>query len=330
MPAPITISKLDLRMRARVVSERCLAYDSVDGVGQNPPKHVRAGSALGMLGGKLVVVQDESDWVATVDGPAGPVTGYQLRAPAGGSLAKLRQDGHLQLRGLIVAKDWKGEFLLAFGAGSTPLGRHIARIRFSGADTELSIFDARRFYAGLEEYDDFATSTLNLEGVALVPKGLDGRDAVRLFQRANLKPRRDGRPLSATCDIRLDALSLYLDRCRREPGASLGTEFANVRRYDLEERDEVPYSFTDAALLPSGKMLFAAAAEREGKNLSTTFGVIEPDGTSRYTYLVEKDGTPSTRLAEGIAAIGDTKACLVANPVGDAPTNLCAIDLTGF
>ena len=328
MPAPVFLARLDPRLRARIVSERALTYDGA--------KPIRAGSAIAKTTtDRLVVLQDDADQVAVVDGPGGAITAYDLRTP-GANLGKLREGGHLQLKGVVVAKDWRGEYLLAFGSGATPGRRWLVRARFGGGDTELSVFETRRLFSMLDELDEFATSALNIEGVALLPKGLDGRDGIRLFQRANGAPKGHARALSATCDLRLDSLSAYLDRCKRDPGASLGFDLLNVRRYDLEERDEIPYSFTDAGTMPSGRIAYIAAAERaraDGtlENLGTTLGVIDPDGSARYTILVERDGTPTRRKAEGIAPTSDKTACIVVDPEEQGGASvICNVDLTGF
>jgi len=343
MPAPIFKARRDAKMRARIVSDRTLVYDGPPDLraltpGERP-QHVRAGSGIAWSGEKMVLIQDDADYLALIDGAAsqGGVAGMRLKSPGAAS----KEKAHLNLEAVLSARDWRGEYLLAFGSGASPAHRNIARVRLSGADTELSIFETRKFYQALEELPEFATTTLNIEGVALVPKGVEGRDGARLFQRANGRPRAaldisDGRALNATVDLRLDALGAYLDRCKRDPNATFGVDLGNLRRYDLDEADEVPFTFTDASALPDGRVIYIAAAERspeagvKGECFGLALGVIETDGSARYTVVVEKDGAPTRRKAEGLAVRDPKSAYVVVDPESDEhPATLCSVDLTG-
>jgi Family of unknown function (DUF6929) len=343
MSAPIFRARRDPKLRARIMSDRHLSYDGDSAaLPADRPKHVRAGSGIAWSGERMVLIQDDADYIALIDSTAGAgpggVAGLRLKSPAGGHLGK-QGGGHLQLEAVLTAKDWRGEFVLAFGSGSTPQRRHIARVRLGGGDTELSVFETRKFYAALEELPEFATSTLNIEGVALLAKGVEGRDGVRLFHRANgkVRPGADaGQPLSATVDVRLDALLAYLDRAKRDPNATLGTDLLNVRRYDLDEAGDVPFTFTDAAAMADGRVLFIAAAEKcedagiDGENFGTSLGIIDPDGSARFAIIVERDGTPTKRKAEGVAVRNDKSAYIVIDPESDdRPATLCTVDITG-
>jgi len=172
---------------------------------------------------------------------------------------------------------------------------------------------------------------------------MDGRDGVRLFHRANGKPRAgvpEGRHLSATIDVRLDALLAYLDRCKRDSSATLGMPLLNLRRYDLDEVMGVPFTFTDAAALPDGRVLYLAGAERcedagiDGECFGTALGVIDTDGCARYAVIVERDGTPTRRMPEGLAVVDDNSVFVVIDPDGpkdaDRPSTLCSIELSGL
>ena len=290
----------------------------------------------------MFVIQDDVDYIAVIDGAGeggGGVAGFRLKSPTGGHLGRGqgKAGGELQLEAILAARDWRGEFLLAFGSGSSAAHRCIARVRIGGGDTDLSVFETRKFYQALEELDEFAGTTLNIEGVALVPRGMGGRDGVRLFHRANGKPRGDGARLSATCDVRLDALLAYLDRCKRDPSATVGFDPSNVRRYDLDQVDGVPFTFTDAAALPDGKVVYVAAAEQSedagiaGPCFGTSLGVIDLDGSARYTTIVERDGSPTKRKAEGLAVTSEKSGFLVIDPESEEhPSTLCAVEFSGL
>jgi hypothetical protein len=364
----IARARRDAKMRARIVAERPLIYDRVEGAAGDHPPHVRSGSGIAWAGDRMVVIQDDADYVALIDparvlqvpapgsAPAPPrsdgesVVGVRLKSPlavkgAGGPRAR----PHLEA--VLTARDWRGELILAFGSGTRPERRFVARVRLGGGDTELSVFEARKLYAALEEHPTLATTTLNIEGAAYLPKGLDGRDAVRLFHRANGKPRPGvAQPSSAlpgertpcgTIDVRLDALAAYLDRCRRDPNATLGTELSNPRRYDLDDVDGVPLTFTDATRMSDGRIVYVAAAERsedagqDGETLGVALGVIETDGSLRYTRVVERDGQETRRKADGLAVAGPQRVFLVAHPGSEPedderPSVLCALDVTGL
>ncbi|MSP58987.1 MAG: hypothetical protein EXR72_01370 [Myxococcales bacterium] len=335
MPAPVFTAKRDPKLRARILSERTLSYEGGSELAPaDRPHHVRAGSGLAWSGEKIFVIQDDADYIAVIDGAAGGgAAGFRLRSPSGG---KDKAGGHLQLEAVLSARDWRGDFILAFGSGSSASRRGIARVRLGGGDTELGVVETPKFYQGLEEIAEFATTTLNIEGVALLPKAMDGRDGVRLFHRANGKARGDGQRLNATVDIRLDALLGYLDRCKRDPASTLGTDFSNVRRYDLDEIGGVPFTFTDAATLEDGRIVYIACAERsedadvDGECLGTCLGVIDPDGSARYSVVVERDGSPSLRKAEGIAVTSDKSAFIVIDPEdAEKPSTLCTVELSG-
>jgi hypothetical protein len=275
------------------------------------------------------------------------VVGVRLKSPGVKGAPKVRP----QLEAVLTARDWRGELILAFGSGTRTEGKCVARMRLGGGDTELSVFEARKLYAALEELAGFATTTLNIEGCAFLPKGLEGRDGVRLFHRANGKPRPGveqpssalpgERTPCASADLRLDALAAYLDRCRRDPNATLGTEIYNPRRYDLDDIDGVPLTITDAAALDGGRIAYIAAAERcedagiAGETLGFAFGVIEADGSLRYTRVVERDGQETRRKAEGLAVVGPERVFLVTDPTApgdddEKPSILCAVDVTGL
>jgi hypothetical protein len=338
MSAPPTFrARRDAKLRARIMTDRALTYDAFEGAASvDRPKHVHAGSGISWSGERMVLIQDDADYIALIDER---VTGLRLKSSA--ARPGQAKSGHLELEAVLAARDWRGEFILAFGSGSTAGTRGVARIRLAGGETELSLFETKKLYAALEELPDFAITTLNIEGAALLAKGVDGRDGVRLFQRANGKlraPSTEERRLCATVDVRLDALLAYLDRCKRDGNATFGTDLGNLRRYDLDDIDEVPCTFTDAAALGDGRIAFLAAAERSedagiaGECLGTSFGVIDLDGSARYTIIVERDGQPTRRKAEGLAisATNPSQAFVVVDSsAGERPATLCAVDLSG-
>lgn len=340
MALPTFIARRDFKLRARIVGDRKLVYD-----GPHPsdppqrPQFVRAGSGLAWTGDRMVVVQDDADYIAVIEGNGTSVAALPLRGVAGARYGKSGA-GHLNLEAVLSAKDWRGEFVLAFGSGVGPEKRGVARVRLEAGNTELSVFETRSLYKALEDLDGWATSELNIEGVALLPKWIEGRDAVRLFHRGNRAARPGAkveRHVSATVDLRLDSLLAYLDRCKRDPSAFLGFDLHSPRRYDLDEYEGGSFTFTDAAGLPGeapGRTAYIAIAEHEAEGgpvrTGTALGVIEPDGQARYTIIVERDGSVSRRQAEGMVLSSPTSGYLVVQDDADGPATLATIEITGL
>jgi hypothetical protein len=333
MPLPTFIAHRDPRMRARIVSDRPLVYEGGPASSSERPKHVRAGSGLAWTGDRMVVVQDDADYIAVIEGGTGSVMALPLRGQGGARVGKGAGE-HMNLEAVMPARDWRGEFVLAFGSGLGPEQRVVARMRLSAGDTELAVFDARGLYGALDDVDGLATSDLNIEGVALITKGIEGRDAVRLFHRGNRAARPGAnvdRHFSATVDFRLDSLLAYLERTKRDPKAFLGFDLVNARRYDLDEYEGVPFTFTDAAAIPgTDRASFIALAETSEGCVAMALGVIEPDGNARYTIVVERDGAIARRRAEGMALSSATAGWLVVQPHDEEPATLAMVELTGL
>jgi hypothetical protein len=106
-----------------------------------------------------------------------------------------------------------------------------------------------------------------------------------------------------------------------------------TRRYDLGREDGVAYGFTDATRY-GDRVLFAAGAEdspdaiEDGIVLGARIGVIEGD-RARWAPILERDGTPSRRKIEGLAAMEDVLVAVVDADDTELPADLCYIALEG-
>src|SRR5215470_16700720 len=100
------IARRDLKMRARIVSSRQLVYEGGPAPANDRPRHVRTGSGLAWTGDCIGVIQE-----------AGGVAALPLRGSTGNRFGRSGA-GHLNLEAVLSAKDWRGEFLLAFGSGN--------------------------------------------------------------------------------------------------------------------------------------------------------------------------------------------------------------------
>src|SRR5690606_8903131 len=139
---------------------------------------------------------------------------------------------------------------------------------------------------------EFAGSELNIEGAVVVG------DALRLFQRGNGAPRDGLMPVDATGDLELAGFLRWLDG---GPVPAL----ERVRQYDLGQVGGVRFGFTDATVLPDGRVAFIAGAEdspdtyHDGIVVGCRFGVIDGDEV-RIGEIVDADGRPSRLKLEGI------------------------------
>jgi uncharacterized protein DUF6929 len=329
--APMTDTlhaRFDPTLSARVLARRHLVYAAGPDKDDDRPAHVRAGSALAWLGGRLAVVQDDANFVALVRPWQGEVSFLML--PAGpGNLRQFddvrgNKRYKLDLEASAVVASGGGEILLAFGSGSTSARERVLAIALTGAAPSTRLIDAAAFYQGLRSTVAFAGSELNVEG-ALVR----GRSLL-LVQRGNGAPAGELRPVNAVCEIDLDALLAYLDDPRTRP-APLPQR---VRAYDLGAYEGRPLSFTDAAEL-GGRPFYVAVAEaspdatRDGPVSAVAVGFLEGEG-ARYGWLLDEAGRLLTDKVEGLAPDPDDEHRLYAvvdRDEPDAPAELLHLEV---
>jgi len=291
-------------------------------------------SGLTFSRGQLVAVHQRADFVEMID-PA-TMAHRRIELPRGGALAAagLRAGAALELEAVVATRDWRGDFLMAFGAGTRTDVQRVVRMRVGAGELDLSVVEAQRLYRALWELPGLATSALNIEGAAwLKPQGSPA--VIRLCQRGNGKPRHQSDATSATVDIRLDVLIAYLERARRNPDAQMGDDLVNLRRYHLGAMGGVQLGFSDACGLPDGRMLFVAVAEScvdvgiPGKNWGTALGVIDHKGFARVAPIREANGEPT--MAKGSALTVDDAGCVYValGAGGGAAPRLVRLDITG-
>lgn len=183
---------------------------------------------------------------------------------------------------------------------------------------------AGELYAMLRARRDFSGSELNVEG-AIVTGG-----ALRLFQRGNGAPRGELVPIDATGDLELAPFLAWL------AGDGPLPPLTNVRRYELGRVRGVPFGFTDATLLPDGRVVYSAGAEdspdaiRDGVVLGARLGIFDERGL-RSTALLGEDGRPTTAKVEGLAAAEMPGRLYAVTDTDDPerPSLLCEIALEG-
>lgn len=288
----------DKRLRAVVYDCRELLYSAPPDRSEDQAAHVRAGSALAWLGAKLVVVQDDANWMALIDPAGGHVQALPLPRGHGGRRLFDEHSGNkafkLDLEACIRGSDDFGEWLLAFGSGSTPYRERVVELGSRADRWHALIHPAPGLYRAFRSDRAFSGSELNIEGAALLPGG-----RVRFFQRGNGAPRNGWLPVDATADICLADLW----HCLRVPDWQ--PHLDNVRQYDLGQIVGVRLTFTDATF-HADTIFFLAAAEaspdtyHDGLVVGGALGYFTAKGVPVWTVLQRQDGTTFTQKAEGL------------------------------
>lgn len=268
-----------------------LVYASGGSAEHDVPAHVRAASAIRRSGTRLVIVQDDVNVLALHE-PG--IATEALLLPAGPGGVRVFDDGRgnksakMDLEACTVLPDGR---LVAFGSGSTRARDRL--VVFDGADVRL--VEARALYERLRAEPAFSGSELNVEGAVIVG------DRVRLFQRGNGAAAGGRSPVNATGDLPLEAFLCWLD------GGGASPELEGVVQYDLGHIRGVSYTFTDAAIMANGSIVFIACAEaspdtvRDGEVLGCRFGIFEGD-EARLAEVRHEDGSVAELKLEGIEA----------------------------
>ena len=329
------LARQDPSLRARVVARRPLLYDAGADPGQDRPAHVRAGSALALVGRRLVVLQDDALFLGLVDLERGSVEAIALPAAPGGVRCFDEGRGNKAAKPDFEACVVHGDRLLAFGSGSTPARERVLVVGDLGeldrrsAPPAVQLIEAHRLYAALRAEPRFAGSELNIEGAVVVGGSL------RLFQRGNGAARGDLQPVDATCELDLPDLLRYL-----EPGRNSDPpQVHHIVQYDLGTMGGVRLTFTDAAA-QGEDILYLAAAEaspdavQDGPVAGVALGLIPAAaGPPHWTPLLDQDGRPFSSKAEGLAPDPHSPGTLhlvVDRDDPDAPAELCRVELEGF
>ncbi|MFN2387168.1 MAG: hypothetical protein ABR576_12950 [Thermoanaerobaculia bacterium] len=296
------------------------------------PAHVRAGSSLARIGGRLVVIQDDANFLAVTDPASARVDSVSL--PRGVRGARQFDDrrenkaAKLDLEAAAVVSRDGEEWLLAFGSGSTPARQSIALVRgWSLPAPHVTLVEAAALYAELRRTPDFAGSELNVEGAVFV----DGR--IRLFGRGNGRPRDGLRPVDATCDLDWLQLLSHLE----DPEHVAPPRPSRIVQVHLGTLGGLRLGFTDATL-GAGRVLFSAVAEaspdvtRDGPVTGSVLGVFDGAGRVRWTSVMDSHGELFDGKIEGLQLADVTRGRLhvvVDRDDCDRATELCEVELTG-
>lgn len=328
----LRVATHDPSLTARVIVRTPLVHAEGADPALDRGPHVRAASSLAIVGDRLVVIQDDANFVAVLS-PGDPrARSVTLPAGAGGLRQFDDTRGNkrfkLDLEASIAVVEPEGTTVFAFGSGSSAARERVVIIAgWDAGAMSIDVVEAPELYAALRAAPAFAGSELNLEGAAL------SGDDLWLFGRGNGAPRDGTRAANATCVVRWTEVRAYL----RSGGAVAFPDLAQVTRYELGALDAVPLGFTDAATVPGG-FLYSAAAEaspdavRDGPVAGSCLGTIGLDSRVRWSRLTAADGGAFTGKVEGIAwTIGapDRVIAVIDHDDPAVPSELCTIALDG-
>ncbi len=319
-------ARFDPALAIRVISSRELHYTTTASPDDDRPAHVRAASGLAYTGGRLLVIQDDAAFIATV--AREEVSAIALPRGAGGrrrfEVALGNKHDKLDLEACVAV----GDEIWAFGSGSSAMRERIAVIGYA-----TEIVDASVLYGKIR---DELGHAINLEGVASVGEQL------WLFHRGNT-----GLGDTGPAIIRFDRTEF--DRWLKRLGAL--PQVLGSASYDLGQVQGVALGFTDAIGV-GPRAFYLAAAEAspnaidDGPVLGSQLGVIDRAtgvaGGGRATGVAGggRDGVRATALthegaslkAEGLAfdPANPTRAWIALDPDDvDRPARLLEIELVG-
>src|SRR5688500_16747657 len=163
----------DHRLSARVVARAALRFAGGADDASDRPAHVRAGSGLARVPEGLVVIQDDSNFLALVD-PARPTAVQAIPLPTGPDgrrqFGDSRANKHLKLDlEACVAVGAPRPLILGLGSGSTAARESIVLVRdWSGMRPDVRVVRGERLYASPRRAGSFSGSEMNIEGAVLM------------------------------------------------------------------------------------------------------------------------------------------------------------------
>lgn len=321
-----------MSLTARLTSRSTLHYTGGADLGLDRPAHIRGGSSLAWVAGRIALIQDDANFVALIDPWSGDATAITL--PPGITGVRQFDDVRgnkkyrLDLEACVAIESATGPMLLAFGSGSSTRREHVLLIE--GVDQPavvVTLVPAARFYDALRNVQAFSGSALNLEGA------LRQGARLRLFSRGNGAPAEGMLPINAACSVNLEQLLSHLGNPEfTEPPAP-----TDIARYDLGTLGGIPLGFTDA-MAWHDSVLYTAAAEaspdaiRDGPVTGSVIGVIDSDGSTRWAPITGPAGEMVRVKAEGLVADpgSESRLFVVLDPDDPAaPSELCTVELAG-
>lgn len=324
----------DTAFSARIVARRPIYYAAGAAPALDRPAHVRAVSGLAWVDGALAAIQDDARFVALVDPAQARATAIAL--PPGADGKRLHDDSRgtkalkLDLESCFAVRRAGATELFAFGSGTLAAREVVVVLSFAPAlPVEVRVVDASALYRTLHQARAFSGSELNVEGAVLRD------DSLLLFQRGNGAAREGRLPQNAIAELSWPAVHAYLER---DGDPALAPSPTRIARYELGTIENIPLTFTDAALAPDGTLVFLASAEDSADSVSdggvfgARIGTIDRDGEARMGPLLDEAGAPARIKAEGIAVAPHDPSLLYLAVDMDDPfraSELLEVRLTG-
>ncbi len=315
------VATLDPSIVITVRSRTPLLYATGEDSREDRPAFVRAASAIARWGEQLMVVQDDANWLASIDA-RGQV--HPIALPRGEGDVRLFDDTRgnkhhkLDLEACTVVSVGERQVFLAFGSGSTAEREQVVMLDEQGQ----RMVTAHALYRSLRKRADFSGSELNLEGAVAIG------DEVVLFNRGNGARTELRGPMNATCRIGAEALVQYLDDVSRPSPA-----VERVCAYELGVVDGTRLTFTDAARF-GDRLVYVAAAEaspdavQDGPVAGVAIGVL--DHAPRYGLVREANGDLVCAKIEGLIHDRGRWLAVVDSDDATRPAELLELEVLGL
>ncbi len=255
--------------------------------------YVSAASGLVRAGKNFWVAADDENYLASfpvAGGPGKTLKIFKGELPEDPDERKKEKADIESL--LLLPRAVTGEphdLLLGIGSGSKPK-RHRGVVVPLDANGEALGKVRHIDWSKLNEELAKTFPKVNIEGAVIIG------DRIRLSQRGNGKAN-----ISAIVDLDLKEVVAAVLADKDVPASAL----RGIRRIDLGQERGVPWTVTDLAALPDGRMIFTAAVEDsgtvvgDGAILATGIGVLNRDGTVGSFRRTE----PKVKL-EGVSIVG--------------------------
>jgi hypothetical protein len=234
-------------MNLTIVGRRPLLYRRGADPSLDRPAHVRAASALAWVGEQLIVVQDDSAFLAVVDPETGLCDDLPLPPCPAGRRVFDQAIGNKKDKPDLESVFADGETMIALGSGGPIAARQVIVTWRPGS--EPRIVAAPRFFDAIAAVCCPAGTSLNLEGA--VARGGTLLLANRGGDRAG-----DAVSPDAIVTLELELLRALIEDPERAPLPAL-----HVTTVQLGDLAGAPLHFTDLGPGPGGGPWFAAAAE---------------------------------------------------------------------
>ena len=275
------------------------------------PTYISAASGLVRIASWLYVVADDEHHLGVFrEGSLSPGSLFRLMEgdlpPDKEDRKKHKPDFEALVR-LPPFGDCTHGALLAVGSGSRDNRRQGVLVRLTDAGALRGAPNPVDLSFILRPHEE-VFAAVNIEGAVVTSAEL------LLFQRGNKKH-------SANAIVRY-SLPAFLESLRAEkppPLVPLTQQF-----FDLGKVNDVPLTFTDAAALPNGDLLFSAVAEdtddsyNDGLCAGSAIGIIAANGTLRWIKTLaiplKIEGVDAHRVGDDLAILAVTDADDIAVP----------------